>query len=89
MPSCQVSTANWDVANLEVLCTPYGIEWEFNRRIPLLINSIVIKMIFLIFSFGTQMTTYWLSKHFKDLWEIITLKVKHENLVIFAKIARI
>jgi hypothetical protein len=44
MSSKQIGLANWRVMDLELLCGQYGVEREIGgRKIPPLVNSIVIK----------------------------------------------
>ena len=92
MPTKQVGLANWGVVALELLCAQFGVEREIGgRKIPPLVNSIAIKREF--FAFKLQATTDWLDKSFKDVWSMITwnhtLKVKYENLLVLAEIARV
>jgi hypothetical protein len=70
----------------------YGIEREIGgRKIPPLVNSSAIKREFFVFKL--QATMDWLDKSFKDVWSMITwnhtLKVKYENLLVLAEIARV
>ena len=92
MPSKQVGLANWRVVDLKLLCGQYGVECEIGgKKIFTLINYIGVKRKF--FTFKIQATTNWFDKSFKHVWSMITwnhtLKVKYENLLVLAEIARI
>ena len=92
MSSTQISLANWGVLDLELLCGQYEVKRKFGgRKIHPLIKSVAIKREF--FAFKLQVTTDWLDKSFKDVWSMIiwnpTLKMKYENLLVLAEIARV
>ena len=92
MPSKQVGLAQWGCAELEALCRQYGVERKIRGKdLPPLIKSQKVREEF--FSFKIQSTTEWSDKNFKDLWGMITwnptLRLKYENLLVLAEIARV
>ena len=91
MPSRQISLTNWGCWIWSCYVTNMEFSVNLMKKIHSLINSIAIKIN--VFAFNLQATTDWLDKRFKNVWSMITwnhtLKLKYENLLVLAEIARV